>query len=55
MFLSSGDAPLTRRTKVKSARHAVAMRFGKNRRRYERQGLLIEPQALEAAERELVR
>jgi hypothetical protein len=54
MFLSSGDAPLTRRTKVKSARHAVA-RFSKNRRRYERQGLLIEPQALEAAERELVR
>ena len=51
-FLSAGDALLTRRAKAKSARHAVVVRFSKNRRRYERQGLLVEPQALRAAQRE---
>jgi hypothetical protein len=52
-FLSAGDALLTRRAKARSARHAVVVRFSKNRRRYERQGLLIEPQALRDAQREL--
>jgi hypothetical protein len=28
------------------------MRFSRNRRRYERQGLLVEPQALTQAQRE---
>jgi hypothetical protein len=37
---------LTRRVKVKSTRYAVVVRFSKTRRRYERQGLLVEPQAL---------
>ena len=54
-FLSAGDALLTRRAKAKSARHAVVVRFSKTRRRYERQGLLVEPQALMAAQRELAR
>lgn len=45
-FLPAGDALLTRRAKAKSARHAVVVRFSKSRRRYERQGLLVEPQAL---------
>jgi hypothetical protein len=45
-FLAAGDALLTRRVKAKSPRHAVVVRFSKSRRRYERQGLLIEPQAL---------
>jgi hypothetical protein len=44
---------LTRRVKAKSARHAVVVRFSKSRRRYERQGLLVEPQALTEAQREL--
>lgn len=45
-FLAAGDALLTRRVKAKSPRHAVVVRFSKSRRRYERQGLLVEPQAL---------
>ncbi len=45
-FLPAGDALLTRRIKARSARHAVVVRFSKSRRRYERQGLLVEPQAL---------
>jgi len=45
-FLPSGDPLLTRRAKAKSARWAVVVRFSKTRRRYERQGLLVEPQAL---------
>jgi hypothetical protein len=52
-FLSAGDALLTRRAKAKSARHAVVVRFSKSRRRYERQGLLVEAQAVTAAQREL--
>ena len=50
-FLASGDALLTRRAKAKSTRHAVVVRFSRARRRYERQGLLVEPRALAEAER----
>lgn len=52
-FLSAGDALLTRRVKAKSARYAVVVRFSRSRRRYERQGLLVEPQALADAQRDL--
>jgi len=52
-FLTSGNALLTRRAKAKSERHAVVVRFSKSRRRYERQGLLVEPRALSDAQREL--
>ncbi len=52
-FLSAGNALLTRRVRAKSARHAVVVRFSRSRRRYERQGLLVEPQALTQAQREL--
>ena len=45
-FLPSGDALLTRRAKAGSKRHAVVVRFSRNRGRYERQGLLVELQAL---------
>jgi hypothetical protein len=48
-FLPAGDALLTRRAKANSARRAVVVRFSKTRRRYERQGLLVEPSALEEA------
>lgn len=52
-FLPAGDALLSRRAKAQSARHAVVVRFSRSRRRYERQGLLVEPQALAHAQREL--
>lgn len=52
-FLAAGDALLTRRVKAKSSRHAVVVRFSRSRRRYERQGLLVEPHALTEAQREL--
>jgi hypothetical protein len=52
-FLGAGDALLTRRARAKSERHAVVVRFSRTRRRYERQGLLVEPQALAAVQREL--
>src|SRR5712671_6421143 len=45
-YLPAGDALLTRRAKSKSSRHAVVVRFSRTRRRYERQGLLVEPLAL---------
>lgn len=45
-YLPAGDALLTRRAKAKSTRCAVVVRFSRTRRRYERQGLLVEPQAL---------
>ena len=52
-YLSAGDALLTRRAKAKSTRYAVVVRFSRARRRYERRGLLVEPQALADAEREV--
>ncbi|UWU91659.1 hypothetical protein [Bradyrhizobium sp. CB1015] len=45
-FLPAGDALLTRRVKANSSRYAVVVRFSRSRRRYERQGLLVEPRAL---------
>jgi hypothetical protein len=52
-FLGAGNTLLTRRARAKSPRHAVVVRFSKARRRYERQGLMVEPTALAEAEREL--
>src|SRR6202007_253942 len=52
-YLPAGDAMLTRRAKAKSKRCAVVVRFSRTRRRYERQGLLVEPQALADAQRDL--
>jgi hypothetical protein len=51
--LPAGDAKLTRRAKARSARHAVIVRFSKTRKRYERQGLLVEAQALKEAQRQI--
>lgn len=48
-FLPAGDTRLTRKAKAKSARHAVVVRFSRARKRYERQGLLVEAQALAQA------
>jgi hypothetical protein len=52
-LLPAGDALLTRRAKARSARHAVLVRFSKTRKRYERRGLLVEPQAWRDAQREV--
>jgi hypothetical protein len=52
VFLPSGDTALTRRSRKYSGLSAVVVRFSRARRRYERQGLLVEPQALERAEKE---
>lgn len=52
-FLPAGDAALSRRAKANSEVHAVVVRFSRTRKRYERQGLLVQPQALRQAEREL--
>jgi hypothetical protein len=52
-FLPAGNVLLTRRAKAKSKRSAVVVRFSRSRRRYERQGILVEAEALAAAEREI--
>jgi hypothetical protein len=49
-FLPTGDAALTRRAKQGSALWAVVLKWSRTRRRYERQGLLVEHKALETAE-----
>ncbi|HVF14052.1 MAG TPA: DUF2293 domain-containing protein [Acidimicrobiales bacterium] len=50
VFLAAGDAALTRRAKTASGLSAVVVRFSRSRRRYERQGVLVEEEALEQAE-----
>ena len=51
-YLPSGDAALTRRSKKHSRLSAVVLKWSRARRRYERQGLLVEESALAAAELE---
>jgi hypothetical protein len=51
-YLPAGDAALTRRASKYSERTAVVVRFSKSRGRYERQGVLVEEQALQKAEQE---
>jgi len=51
-FLPSGDAALTRRAKRASSLSAVVVRWSRSRKRYERQGILAEPDAIENAEQE---
>ena len=52
VFLPSGNAALTRRSKKYSTLSAVVLRWARARKRYERQGLLVEPDALNQAEEE---
>jgi hypothetical protein len=52
VYLGRGDAALTRRARKYSTLSAVVVRFSRSRGRYERQGLLVEEDALERAERE---
>jgi hypothetical protein len=52
VFLPSGDPALTRRTSRYSTLRAVVVRFSRSRKRYERQGVLVEEAALVRAEQE---
>src|SRR4029453_6304579 len=50
VFLPVGDAALSRRARKASRLAAVVVRFSRSRKRYERQGILVEEAALEQAE-----
>jgi hypothetical protein len=50
VFLGAGDAALTRRARAASGLSAVVVRFSRARKRYERQGVLVEEEALADAE-----
>jgi hypothetical protein len=52
VFLAAGDAALTRRAKTASTLSAVVVRFSRARKRYERQGILVEEDALAASEQQ---
>ncbi|MBL7072254.1 MAG: DUF2293 domain-containing protein [Candidatus Omnitrophica bacterium] len=52
IFLPSGSAALTRRSRKYSKMSAIVLKWSRARRRYERQGLLVEEEALILAERE---
>ena len=52
VFLERGDAALTRRASRYSTLRAVVVRFSRSRKRYERQGVLVEERALVKAEQE---
>jgi hypothetical protein len=52
IFLPTGVAALTRRARKHSQLSAVVLKFSRARKRYERQGLLVEETALQQAETE---
>jgi hypothetical protein len=52
VFLPAGDTAVTRRARKHSTLAAVVLKWSQARKRYERQGLLVEDQALEQAEKE---
>src|SRR5437899_1837619 len=45
VFLPAGDATLSRRAKRASRLAAIVVRFSPSRKRYERQGILVEEEA----------
>jgi hypothetical protein len=51
-FLPAGDLALTRRAAKYSKRRVVVVRWSRSRKRYERQGILVDPEALCRAEAE---
>lgn len=51
-YLASGDAALSRRARKHSRLFAVVLKWSRTRKRYERQGILVEEEALAQAERE---
>jgi hypothetical protein len=52
VYLPSGDSTVTRRAKKHSRLSAVVLKWSRARKRYERQGLLVEDEALQLAEKE---
>jgi hypothetical protein len=52
VFLPSGNTALTRRARKHSTLTAVVLKWSRARKRYERQGLLVETRALQTAEEE---
>jgi len=50
VFLPPGNAVLTRRSRKLSTLSAVVLEWSRSRKRYERQGLMVEEKALHAAE-----
>jgi len=50
LYLPAGDAALTRRARKGSTLSAVVLKWSRARHRYERQGLLVEEDALDRAE-----
>jgi hypothetical protein len=52
LFLPSGDAALTRRARKYSVLSAIVLQWSRSRKRYERQGILVEAAGLEKAEAE---
>ena len=52
VFLPAGDAALTRRSRKHSTLSPVVLKWSQARKRYERQGVLVELEALEQAEAE---
>ena len=52
LFLPAGDAALTRRSRKYSRLAAVVVKWNRRRKRYERQGLLVEAEGLAQAEQE---
>lgn len=51
-FLPSGNTALTRRARKHSMLSVVVLKWSRARKRYERQGFLVQPEALEKAEAE---
>jgi len=52
IFLPAGNTALTRRARKRSILSTVVLKWSRARKRYERQGLLVEEQAIERAEAE---
>ncbi len=52
VFLPSGDVALTRRSQKYSKLSAIVLKWSSARKRYERQGILVEEEAVERAESE---
>ena len=48
-FLPSGDATLTRRSRKHSPLSAIVKRFNRRRKRYDRLGILVTPESIDAA------
>ena len=54
VFLAAGDTALTRRASKYSPLRAIVVEWSRARKRYERQGVLVDPEALRRAEDECI-